>query len=244
MSTPAPPDFEVLLNPAVRVRSIDDVVLQLRTILLSGQIAANEKLPSERELSRMLGVSRTTIREALRTLEAHGLVEIRLGGTGGAFFREPDPGMVGSALSMLLMFESATESDLTEFRIGFEQDNAALAAERATPEERDELRALAARVRSAPGDANGAAVEWASVERADLDLHELLPVLTHNSVRIAISRGIHDALERSLANVEPQPEDPQVLRDEVLELVRLVIDGDSDGARGAMAEHLHRWRAS
>lgn len=80
-------EFESLLIPAVKVRSFDDVVAQLRSVLLSGEMRPEDKLPSERELTRMLGVSRTTVREALRSLEARGLIEIRLGGTGGAFFR-------------------------------------------------------------------------------------------------------------------------------------------------------------
>ena len=240
--TTAPTVFERLLNPTVKVRSIDDVVSQLRTILLSGELKAGDKLPSERDLSAMLGVSRTTVREALRTLEAHGLVEIRLGGTGGAFFREPDAGVMGAALSMLLMFESATEADLTEFRLGFEQDNAELAADRATDEEREQLRSLAARLH-ASGDDSGEAPDWLTVEQIDLEVHELLPRLTHNTVRIAISRGIHDALERSLAKIEPQPEGPHILRKEILELIDLVVAGDARAARDSMAAHLQRWRA-
>jgi DNA-binding FadR family transcriptional regulator len=60
-------------------------------------------------------------------------------GSGGAFFQSPDPGLVGSALSILLMFESVTEADLHEYRFGFEQENAELAAVRATDEQRAQL---------------------------------------------------------------------------------------------------------
>ncbi len=172
-----PTDFEALLSPAVKVRSLDDVVFKLREILLSGRVAVGDRLPSERELSRILSVSRTTVREALRTLEANGLVAIRLGGTGGAFFTGPDAGLVGSALSTLLLFESATEQDLNEFRFDFEQVNAELAARRATAAQRRALQELLARAQAA-----GAAMDWVTIETLDLEVHELLPVLTQNSV--------------------------------------------------------------
>ncbi|GAF50308.1 FadR/GntR family transcriptional regulator [Rhodococcus wratislaviensis] len=239
MSTPSSlgADFESLLSPAVRTTSVDDVVAKLREILLSGGVAAGEKLPSERELARLLQVSRTTLREALRKLEAHGLITVRLGGSGGAFFSPPDPGLMGSALAMLLSFESVSEEDLTDYRIDFERENAELAARRATDEELAGLQKILEEVRNLKGS------DWTRVREIDLAVHELLPTLSHNAVRVAISAGIHDALARSFAQVEPSASSPDLLRDEVIDLLTKVIARDGDGARAAMAEHLRRWRS-
>lgn len=236
-------DFEALLSPAVRTRSLDDVVEKLRDILVSGAAQPDQKLPSERALSKMLEVSRTTVREALRKLEAQGLVQIRVGGTGGAFFQSPDAGLVGSALSMLLMFESVTEADLHEYRYDFEQENAELAAVRATDEQRAQLRRMldeARRLRDQ--ESVDPLVLWPAVEQLDLRVHEFLPELTRNAVRIAISKGIHDALKRSFEKVEPQPDSPQRLASEVVELLELLVAGKGAEARQAMAAHLRRWR--
>jgi len=237
-------DFEALLSPAVRTRSLDDVVEKLRGILLSGAMLPDQKLPSERALSRMLEVSRTTVREALRKLEAQGLVQIRLGGTGGAFFQNPDPGLVGSALSMLLMFESVTEADLHEYRFDFEQENAELAAVRATDEQRAQLTEMldeARRLRDAMSE--DPLATWTAVEELDLRVHEFLPELTHNAVRVAISKGIHDALKRSFEKVEPQPDSPRKLAAEVVELLELLIAAKGPEARRAMSAHLRQWRS-
>lgn len=68
-----------------RVRSFDDVVEQVRGAIIDGSILAGERLPSERELAEQFGVSRATLREALRALEAVGLIKIRVGAHGGAF---------------------------------------------------------------------------------------------------------------------------------------------------------------
>src|SRR4051812_37590145 len=102
--------------PVRRVRSFDDVVTQVRDAILSGEVTAGERLPSERELTEQFGVSRNTVREALRALEAVGLVEIRLGSRGGAVARQPDAATVGTALSTLLLFQQASVHELQEFR--------------------------------------------------------------------------------------------------------------------------------
>lgn len=244
MTTAPVPGLEELLTASPKPNSVSEVIERLRIVLLTGVRTGvrrdDTKLPSERELSRLLGVGRTTVREALRTLEAQGLLEIRIGGSGGAFLIPPAPSMVGQALSMLLMFEAATEADLTEFRLGFEQDNAELAADRASDAERAELRKLVDRATHATTPSGD--VDWKTIETIDLEVHQVLPAMTHNSVRIAISRGIHDALERSFAQIEPQSGGPESLRHEVLDLLELVIEGDGVGARQAMAAHLQRWR--
>jgi GntR family transcriptional regulator, transcriptional repressor for pyruvate dehydrogenase complex len=229
---------EDVLRASVKVRSLDDVVGQLREILVSGVVRPGERLPSERALATMLSVSRATVRESLRALEALGLLDIRLGGTGGAFVRAPEPRLVGSALSTLLMFEGASEEDLTEYRIAFEQENAALAALRADDVERAQLGAMLGRARAASvGPAS-----WAAVEGLDFELHQLLPRLTHNAVRIAIAHGIHDALRRSFDRVQPSADGTAILRDDVVRLLEAVLSRDADAARSAMVEHITSWR--
>src|SRR5258706_2899930 len=111
-----------------RMRSVDDIVAQLRDALAAGRIQPGERLPSERDLSETFGVSRATVREALRSLEATGLVDIRLAATGGAFALTPDPSLMAEALATLRMFRRASEQDLAAFRLTFEHGNARPAA--------------------------------------------------------------------------------------------------------------------
>jgi GntR family transcriptional regulator, transcriptional repressor for pyruvate dehydrogenase complex len=237
--------FDELLSPAVRLRSLDDVVEKLRALLISGAVQPDQKLPSERALSQMLEVSRNTVREALRKLEAQGLVQIRVGGSGGAFFRSPDPRLVGSALSMLLTFQSVSEDDLHEYRSDFEQENAELAADRANPLERAELKTLLGKAKHIRDDATTDPMAlWPQIERIDFRVHEILPVLTRNAVRMAISTGIHDALQRSYDRLVPTAESAHQLAGEIVELLEFLIAGKGVDARRSMAEHLRRWRPS
>src|SRR3977135_4221077 len=92
--------------PAQRVRSFDHIVDQIRDAISSGGITPGERLPSERDLGATFGVSRTTLREALRALEAQGVLEIRTGSRGGAFVAEPSADLVAGALGNLLRFRS------------------------------------------------------------------------------------------------------------------------------------------
>jgi GntR family transcriptional regulator, transcriptional repressor for pyruvate dehydrogenase complex len=237
------PDFSELLSPAVRLRSLDDVVDKLRGLMISGSVQPDQRLPSERALSQLLEVSRNTVREALRKLEAQGLVEIRVGGSGGAFFRSPDPHLIGSALSMLLMFQSVTEDELHEYRSDFEQENAELAAERATPLQRTELTALLSTARRLRDDVATDPMElWSQIKRIDFRVHEVLPTLTQNAVRMAISTGIHDALQRSYDRLEPTSASAHQLAAEMVELLELLLAGKGIDARKSMETHLRRWR--
>jgi DNA-binding FadR family transcriptional regulator len=107
------------------VRSFEDVVEQIRASILTGTLPIGERLPSERELAEMFGVSRPTLREALRALEAVGLLDIRLGSQGGAFAGSGDGQASASAISGVLASHAAGRADqLIGLRASHHADNA------------------------------------------------------------------------------------------------------------------------
>ena len=232
MTTPRTPARE-LFKELARTRSVDDVVTQLRQAVLSGRVPDGGRLPSERELAEAFGVSRATVREAIRVLEASGIVQVRLGAHGGAFAAKPGPDIMGRALSSLLTLQATTEAELAEFRFTFEQDNAELAARHITAQEREKLAKLLAAAR--------AAKHWKEVEQIDFTVHELLAAASGNSVRVAISQGIHDAVLRVFERTEPQPSSVQILRDDTIGVASAVLDGDPVAAQQAMRTHMSRW---
>jgi GntR family transcriptional repressor for pyruvate dehydrogenase complex len=125
-----------------RVRSFDDVVDQLREAIYAGRIRPGERLPGERQLCEAFGVGRPTLREALRSLEAVGLIEVRPGKGGGSYAVTPSASTVGDALAALVGLRGASLEDLAEFRVDFESENAAWAARRATADDIGELEAI------------------------------------------------------------------------------------------------------
>jgi GntR family transcriptional repressor for pyruvate dehydrogenase complex len=222
-----------LFKELSRTRSVDDVVGQLRQALLDGRVPDGQRLPSERELAETFGVSRPTVREAMRVLEAAGMVQVRLGASGGAFAARPGPGVMGLALSSLLALQPVTEAELAEFRFTFEQDNAELAAARLTGEQRAQLAELLAGARDSS--------DWGELERIDFAVHELLAAASGNSVRIAISQGIHDAVLRVFERTEPQPSSVSMLRRDTVAVATAVLDGNGVAAQKAMRRHMSRW---
>lgn len=104
----------------------------MRAAIATRSIEAGERLPSERELAEQFGVSRATLREALRALEALGLLEIRPGAHGGAFATAPDDEWLTDAVARSLTMRSGTkQQDLRMFRATFHADNAFWAGRRA-----------------------------------------------------------------------------------------------------------------
>jgi GntR family transcriptional repressor for pyruvate dehydrogenase complex len=235
-TTPTVPTFV----PAQRVRSFDHIVDQIREVIASGRLMPGDRLPSERDLGVTFGVSRTTLREALRALEAQGVIEIRTGSRGGAFVAEPSSENVAGALGALLRFRSATARELGEFRVPFEAENAGWAARRADPAALAELEHIVGDLDARAGDAS---VPWAEVAALEVKFHDAVARATGNSVRAAIMSAILEALERAFRAVPVPAGSP--LRGELVPELRTIVAaihaGDVEAASEAMRAHVARW---
>src|SRR3954453_14791260 len=146
-----PYSVQARFDKAKRVRSFDDVVDQLREAIYAGRIRPGERLPGERQLCEVFGVGRPTLREALRSLEAVGLIEVRPGKAGGSYAATPSESTVGDALAALVNLRGASLEDLAEFRLDFEGENAAWAARRADAGDIGALETIVAEARAAAG---------------------------------------------------------------------------------------------
>ena len=83
-------------------RIFQDLVGQIQEAILDGRLQPGDKLPSQRELVAMFQTSRASIREALRVLEQKGLIEVKLGVSGGAVVRNAGTGPITESLKLLL----------------------------------------------------------------------------------------------------------------------------------------------
>src|SRR5258708_11994537 len=102
---------------AVRTpRVYEDIVAQIERAIYEGRRARGDKLPPERQLVREFGASRVAVREALRTLEHRGLVEVRQGSAGGYFIRELDATLVVRDLSTLFRLGPVSLAQVAEPR--------------------------------------------------------------------------------------------------------------------------------
>jgi len=218
-----------------RVRTFDDVLDQLREAILSGRIRPGERLPGERQLCEEFGVGRPTLREALRSLEAVGMIEVRPGKGGGSYAVTPSESTLGDALASLVSLRGASLEDLAEFRVDFEGENAAWAARRADAGDIATLSALVVEVREA-GDVEALA-------EVDIRWHEALARATKNRLRIGIALGIHGAVTRRHNQlVRPAAlEHALTIPDDLAAITAAVADGDAELARVLMREHIDAW---
>ena len=117
----------------------------LRAQILTGKLRTGEKLPIEPELAEQYGVSRSTVREALRALASQGLVSTTRGMQGGSFISCPEPAQISeylhASLGLLAESKNVAIDPLLEARDMLEVPAAGLAAIRHTPEQLDALRA-------------------------------------------------------------------------------------------------------
>jgi DNA-binding FadR family transcriptional regulator len=120
----------------------DDTMKQIEAMILARKLRSGDRLPSERQLQVKYGIGRGTVREALRSLQQEGLIEVKRGARGGAFVKEVDSERVSETLATLIRHGGVSIEHLAEFREVIEPATAAFAAERATPEDIVKLRGL------------------------------------------------------------------------------------------------------
>jgi GntR family transcriptional repressor for pyruvate dehydrogenase complex len=219
------PPFETLDRER---RLSDRVADELLETILSCEMQTGDRLPSERDLAEQFGVSRTVVREAVRSLAAKGAVEARSGS--GLRVAAVDASVV--SLSMRLFIRSNGGLDyakVNEVRMALETSIAAAAAERATPNDLEVLDALHERMVDVIDD-----VEQASL--ADVEFHRAIARSTHNELYLVMLDSIRETMlniRRATIGLHGR----KALRYHRKILERITAH-DVEGAREAMSEHL------
>ncbi|GAB4079082.1 FadR family transcriptional regulator [Modestobacter muralis] len=219
----------------VSVGRISEVIVdQIRVLIRQGQLAAGDRLPSERKLCERFGVSRVTVREALRVLEANGLVDIRVGARGGAFVTAPSSRLVGAGIADLISLATLTAVEVTEARMVFELGIVGLACERATDEDVAALHSICDRS-SAALEGNDYPLELSA------EWHTRFAVATHNRAVAMLVESLHDPLLQSLERArEVAPLHGRQGVEEHRALVYAIAARDADAAMSLMRTHLTR----
>lgn len=212
-------------------RAFESVAERIRGELVSGSFAPGDRLPSERALSEQYGVSRNTLREALRSLEHAGLIRLQKGATGGAFVTGTSGRGVASGLRDLYEFGAVDPSELTQARIWLEAIVIREACPRATP---DDLARLTANVDAveAAGD------DFLRRVELHLDFHRLLARATGNAILVSVMDGLLDAMRSLALRIGDHP-DAYTLPSRRRFLERFAA-GDGAGASAEMEENLLR----
>lgn len=161
------------------------VAQAITDMILSEALPPDHKLPSERELAEQFGVSRTVVREAVRSVVARGLLESQSGR--GLTVAKPSGAAVKDSLSLLVRsLDPVGYGKVDEVRMVLETAIAGLAAERASDAEVARLRALCAEL--------GATTDPAQAARLDVEFHRTLAQVTDNELFLVLLGSISDVL--------------------------------------------------
>ena len=197
-------------------------------IVAEGQLKPGDKLPNEVELSRQLGVSRATLREALRDLTVQGVLEVRRGK--GTFVSPRVEEIEDFGFDRLGRMRGQLR-DLFELRSIFEPKAAALACRRATAEELSDILEKGTEVERCIRAGRDRT-------RADRAFHTAIVRATHNEFMVRLLPIISRAVEGAISAGEHGEELAQVtLRDHAL-LLEFLEKRDPEGAEHAMAIHM------
>ena len=221
--------------PVRRVRkAYEQVADQLRGLIMSGEIAPAQRLPNEAALAAQFGVSRPTIREALRELSAMSLIRTTRGANGGSFVTVPSAAHISDFLSanfsLLSQSEHVSLDDLLEARELLEVPAARLAAQRRTDGDLDKLRA------AIPGRSPDIGTEDQFIYNKDF--HTALVLASGNTLLSICAQPVFSVLQTNLKRSRLGRSFHRRVTDDHRALVASVEAGDPQAAAEQMHEHL------
>jgi GntR family transcriptional repressor for pyruvate dehydrogenase complex len=206
---------------------------QIRSSILAGEFAPGDKLPPERELAEMFGVSRPSVREALNMLSSAGLVMSYQGG--GTVVMSLVETSAGNPLMELIRFKQERALDVIEVRKGMESWTAYYAAERALPED---VRRLEEIIDGMQRNLDGLKPS----EDLDANFHIVIARATHNVVWLHLMQSLFDAMKEFQQSVWRAvyitQEDHHLLFKHHRRIFEAIKAKDAAGAREAMIDHL------
>jgi DNA-binding FadR family transcriptional regulator len=225
------PQLVTLLRPVRAGNAFEETVERLLQAIKLGVVAPGEKLPAERELSVQLGISRVTLREAIRALQDAGYLDVRRGRYGGAFVvYEPPLPRQGDLRRAVNEMGPSELADALTFRMAIECGAAqVLAAMDLTEEQRSTLERRLA-------DVNDAAP--ADYRRLDTAFHLSIAELTGSGLLAAASADARLRVTDLLNAIPVLGPNIAHAATQHAAMVAAILAGDPEAARKAVAEHL------
>jgi GntR family transcriptional regulator, transcriptional repressor for pyruvate dehydrogenase complex len=226
----------VSADPQSGRRSISEQVADaIRAHMQSEALRPGDRLGREEDLARQFGVSRPTLREALRLLSSSHLIRASKGPGGGIFVAATAEEGIGRSVSdsvaSMLEAQSITIDELLETRMLFEVPLVGLAAQRATEADVARLRAVLAEADAAPDDGD-------LVACVDARLHRLISEIAGNRLAAAFTHWVVEVLQPPLRALVAPAVVESVIVEQNHDIVRAIERGDPAAAERAMREHL------
>jgi GntR family transcriptional regulator, transcriptional repressor for pyruvate dehydrogenase complex len=221
--------------PLQRVRkAYEQVYDQLRELIMTGELERGQRLPGEAALAGEFGVSRGTVREALRLLAAQNLIRTAKGAGGGSFVTLPTADHVSEVLQanirLLSEAREVSAEEMLEARELLETFAARMAARRRTQEDLERLRACII------DDPNELGTE--RQHRNNTTFHAALLEACGNTLLAIAAQPVFGILQTNMRRREIEPATLAKVNDDHRAILKAVEAGDSDAAARRMRKHL------
>ena len=220
-----------MLRAIKKTRISEEVVSQIHEMVREGRFKAGDQLPSERELAETFKVSRTSVREALRALEAQGLVVSRTGA--GTFVADLPIESLIAPLAAMLIEEKDALADVFEMRKLIEPHIASLAAERATKRDIERMKKILDKQRDAVSRGE------TGVE-ADAELHFAIGRATQNQALEQLVSGLMEILSHSREESLQTKDRRKASIESHRKILSAIEEHDRKKAREAMLFHIEQ----
>jgi DNA-binding FadR family transcriptional regulator len=231
-TTPQHPQ-SLAFTPVLAGRAFDGISHQIREAMASGALKPGSRLPPERSLAAQFGVSRNTLREALRSLENSGVLQLQRGAHAGAYVKASSGEGVATGLLDMYKLGGLSPSQLTEARILIETSLVRAACTNCTADDIQALRANLAQ-----------AIRFDKEERVreridtNLEFHRLLARATHNPMLVTLMEAILGVMVVFVRSIGPY-EAPSIFASR-RRFIALLEARDAEGAAQEMEKSLRR----
>lgn len=225
-----------ILRKAKNISLVEDVGQQIEGAILAGEYNPGDRLPSTRDLQKILGASLGTIRESLAILEQKGFLEVKKGAKGGFFIREISTKPMVSSLETLMQRMVFSTRELYQFRIPVEAGLVGIVAQQATDKQIDLFKKYVKKFESCVGKGNDG---WLKLLDIEMKLRREFLNVADNKIYDAVLIPIIDNLFRYALKVLPGGDDEtQLAYDYWKKIIPAIGNRDSDTASRLVSELL------
>jgi DNA-binding FadR family transcriptional regulator len=226
-------------RPVSPRRAFEEILDQLEEAIVGGRLAAGDHLPSERDLAGQFQVSRTSVREALRVLEALGIVRVQRGADHGATLLQEPGNAFAYLLKLYLSLRHVSIESIIDFLIlisCWAADSAARGA--GGPKVLEELEEIVEAM-------NNPDLDQLAFQELDNAFHSAVVRASGNELASLVIEGCSDALRRLILAAIEETDEWDAMREglaqEHAEILRALTDGDPERADTLMRRHLSIW---
>jgi GntR family transcriptional repressor for pyruvate dehydrogenase complex len=229
--TRARPDIFKSLDSEKNGNTAEGVVTQLRDMIHRGELSSGDRLPPERDLAKLLGVSRPTLRAGIRSLTTVGILQSRQGAGTFVVERAESPTLDSSPLRMMAALHGFTSDEMFEARLALEMSIAGLAAARATSEQITLMSEEIAGMYASLDDPEQYLVH-------DMRFHQTIAAASGNRILTSLMNMIATILYDTRSKTVKRAKDLKQSAEQHQNIYRAMRDRDSEAAEQAMHDHL------